>query len=122
MAKIDEHGNYFIVDRLKELIKYNGYQVPPAELEALLLSHPAVADTAVIGIPDDEVGELPKAYIVLKADQKIEALEIADWLAERVAPTKKLRGGIEFIDAIPKNASGKILRRVLKEKEASKKQ
>lgn len=117
MARVDEHGNYFIVDRLKELIKYNGYQVPPAELEALLLSHPAVADTAVIGVPDDEAGELPKAFVVLKPDQKTLPSEIADWLAERVAPTKKLRGGVEYIDQIPKNASGKILRRVLKEKE-----
>lgn len=117
---IDERGHLFIVDRLKELIKYNGFQVPPAELEAVLLSHPAIADAAVIGVPDESAGELPKAYVVLKPDQSVTAEEIVEWAAAKVAPTKKLRGGVEFIDAIPKTASGKILRRVLKDKELAK--
>jgi len=76
--------------------------VPPAELEALLLSHPAIADVTVIGVPDDAAGELPKAYVVLKPGQTAVADEIVEWAAAKVAPTKKLRGGVEFIDAIPK--------------------
>lgn len=110
----DEGGYFYIVDRLKELIKYKGYQVAPAELEALLLTHPAVADAAVIGIPDEEAGELPKAFIVLRGEASAE--EIMAFVAERVAPYKKIRL-VEFTDQIPKAASGKILRRVLIERE-----
>ena len=106
----DADGHFFIVDRAKELIKYKGFQVAPAELEAILLTHPAVADAAVIPCPDDEAGEVPKAFVVLKAE--CGAQEIKDFLAARVAPYKKLRS-VEFIDQIPKSASGKILRRVL---------
>jgi acyl-CoA synthetase (AMP-forming)/AMP-acid ligase II len=112
----DAEGHFFIVDRVKELIKYKGFQVPPAELEALLLTHPAVADAAVIPQPDEEAGEVPKAFIVPKAD--VTAAELMAFVAERVAPHKKLRA-LEFIDQIPKNASGKILRRVLRERENS---
>lgn len=113
----DDDGHFFIVDRAKELIKYKGFQVPPAELEALLLTHPQVADCAVIPCPDDEAGEVPKGYIVLKAatdsgDAPVTAAELMAFVAERVAPHKKIRS-IEFIDKIPKSASGKILRRVL---------
>ena len=91
----------------------------PAELEAILLTHPAVADTAVIPCPDDEAGEVPKAFVVLK--QEISPQELMAFVAGQVAPHKKIRA-IEFIDQIPKSLSGKILRRVLVEKERAKKQ
>ncbi|MBM4439843.1 MAG: 4-coumarate--CoA ligase family protein [Candidatus Rokubacteria bacterium] len=112
---VDEDGWFFIVDRTKELIKYKGMQVAPAELEALLLTHPNILDAAVVRKADEEAGEVPKAYIVLKADdasKTTKAEAISAWVAERVAPHKRIRH-IEFIDAIPKSASGKILRRVL---------
>jgi acyl-CoA synthetase (AMP-forming)/AMP-acid ligase II len=112
---VDADGYFTIVDRLKELIKYKGYQVPPAELEALLLTHPAVADAAVIGVPDAEAGESPKAFVVLKGDATAQSL--MDFIAGRVAPYKRIRS-VEFIDAIPKSPSGKILRRVLKDRKA----
>ena len=107
---VDEDGHFFIVDRAKELIKYKGFQVPPAELEALLLTHPCVADAAVIPYPDDEAGEVPKGIIVTK--QPIDAQALLEFVAQRVAPHKRLRH-IEFVDKIPKSPSGKILRRVL---------
>jgi acyl-CoA synthetase (AMP-forming)/AMP-acid ligase II len=110
----DEDAYFYIVDRLKELIKYKGYQVPPAELEAVLLSHPAVTDAAVVPCPDEEAGEIPKAYVVLKEPVAPEAL--MEWVAERVAPHKRIRL-CEPIEEIPKSASGKILRRVLVERE-----
>jgi acyl-CoA synthetase (AMP-forming)/AMP-acid ligase II len=113
----DEDSHFFIVDRAKELIKYKGFQVPPAELEAVLLTHPCVADAAVIPCPDDEAGEVPKAIIVLRQEAKAEA--ILDFVAERVAPHKRIRY-LEFVDKIPKSPSGKILRRVLVERERSK--
>ncbi len=113
----DEDGHFYIVDRVKELIKYKGFQVAPAELEAILLTHPAVADAAVIPCRDDEAGEVPKAFVVLKGEASAEA--IMDFVAERVAPHKKIRF-VEFIPQIPKSASGKILRRVLVEKERAK--
>jgi len=96
---VDEDGHFFIVDRAKELIKYKGFQVAPAELEAILLTHPAVADAAVIPCLDAEAGEVPKAYVVRKAD--VTETAIMDYLAEEVAPYKKLRF-VEFIDKIPK--------------------
>jgi acyl-CoA synthetase (AMP-forming)/AMP-acid ligase II len=110
----DEDSHFFIVDRAKELIKYKGFQVPPAELEAVLLTHPCVADAAVIPVPDDEAGEVPKAVVVLR--QEIDADAILDFVADRVAPHKKIRY-LEFVDKIPKSPSGKILRRVLVEQE-----
>lgn len=106
----DADGHFFIVDRAKELIKYKGFQVPPAELEALLLTHPHVADCAVIPCPDEEAGEVPKAFVVLKGEASSQ--ELMTFVAARVAPHKKIRS-VEFIDQIPKSASGKILRRVL---------
>ena len=108
-------GCFFIVDRTKELIKYKGLQVAPAELEALLLTHPAILDAAVIRKADEEAGEVPKAFVVLKPDEASRATDaeaIMAWVAERVAPHKRIRQ-LEFIDQIPKSASGKILRRVL---------
>jgi acyl-CoA synthetase (AMP-forming)/AMP-acid ligase II len=114
----DEDGHFFIVDRAKELIKYKGFQVPPAELEALLLTHPAVADAAVIPRQDDEAGEIPKAFVVIKGEATAE--ELMDFVAARVAPHKKIRL-LEFIDKIPKSPSGKILRRVLVQQERERK-
>ncbi len=114
IGHVDADGYFTIVDRLKELIKYKGFQVPPAELEAVLRTHPAVSDAAVIPIPDEEAGEVPKAYVVLKGDVPLEAL--LAYVAERVAPYKKIRA-VEVIDAIPRSPSGKILRRLLKERE-----
>lgn len=113
MAKIDSDGHMYIVDRLKELIKYKGFQVAPAELEDLIVSHPAVADVAVIGIDDMEAGEVPKAFVTLKPDTQVDADEIKQFVADQVSSYKQIRQ-IEFIDAIPKSASGKILRRLLK--------
>ena len=114
VARIDEDGHYLIVDRLKELIKYKGFQVPPAELEALLLTHDAVADAAVIGVPDDEAGELPKAFIALKPGTEASAQDIQGFVADQVAHYKQVRI-VEFVDEIPKSASGKILRRLLRD-------
>mmetsp|Transcript_72898 Transcript_72898/g.158223 ORF Transcript_72898/g.158223 Transcript_72898/m.158223 type:complete len:366 (-) Transcript_72898:152-1249(-) len=118
LARFDADGNLYIVDRLKELIKYKAFQVAPAELEALLITHPAVADVAVIGIQDLEAGELPKAFIVLKAGQTTSAEILMDFVKEKVATYKQIRL-VEFIDAIPKSASGKILRRVLRDRPAA---
>ncbi|RDD39445.1 4-coumarate--CoA ligase 1 [Trichoplax sp. H2] len=115
----DKEGDFFIVDRLKELIKYKGFQVPPAELEELLLTHPKIADVAVIGIPDIDAGELPKAFVVKRANDVTEE-EVIAFVASEVSPHKKLRGGVEFIESIPKSASGKILRRQLKAQEIEK--
>jgi acyl-CoA synthetase (AMP-forming)/AMP-acid ligase II len=114
---VDEDGDVFIVDRVKELIKYKGMQVAPAELEAILLAHPGVADAAVIPSPDEEAGEVPKAFIVARSPTPAE--EIMAFVAERVAPYKKIRK-LQFIDAIPKSASGKILRRVLIDEERAR--
>ena len=113
----DPDGDFYVVDRVKELIKYKGYQVPPAELEAILLTHPAVADAAVIPSPDEEAGEVPKAFVVLKGE--VTPDELMRFVAERVAPHKKVRL-VETIDEIPKSASGKILRRKLVERERAK--
>jgi acyl-CoA synthetase (AMP-forming)/AMP-acid ligase II len=110
----DEDGYFYVLDRVKELIKYKALQVAPAELEAVLLSHAAIADAAVIPSPDEEAGEVPKAFVVLKAEATAE--EIMSYVAERVAPHKKIRR-LEFIEQIPKSAAGKILRRVLIDRE-----
>ena len=104
-----------IVDRVKELIKYKGFQVPPAELEALLISHPDVADVAVIGIPDEEAGELPKAFVVARPGSDLTAEDVRDHVAQHLASYKQVRI-VEFTDEIPKSASGKILRRLLRDK------
>jgi 4-coumarate--CoA ligase len=118
----DEDGHFYIVDRLKEMIKYKAMQVAPAELEAMLLSHPAVADAAVIPSPDEEAGEVPKAFVVRKADATdVTPEELMAYVAVRVAPHKKIRR-LEFIEAVPKTASGKILRRVLLEQERARAQ
>lgn len=114
VAYRDESGFVYIVDRKKELIKVKGNQVAPAELEALLLDHPAVQDAAVVGVTINGE-ELPRAYVALQADQTATPREIADWLAQKVARHKRLAGGVKFVDAIPKNPSGKILRKALRD-------
>ena len=114
----DKDGNFYITDRVKELIKYKGFQVPPAELEGLLASHPMINDVAVVGIyKKDEATEVPRAFVVpapgVEGGKKTEE-DIKAWLQAKVAHHKRLRGGVRFVDEIPKSASGKILRRVLK--------
>jgi acyl-CoA synthetase (AMP-forming)/AMP-acid ligase II len=114
LARVDSTGCVYIVDRLKELIKYKGYQVPPAELEAVLLTHPQIADAAVIGVRDVDSGEeVPKAFVVRQSGAELGAAEVMDFVANQVAPYKKVRQ-VEFIEAIPKSASGKILRKDLR--------
>jgi long-chain acyl-CoA synthetase len=120
IGSVDEHGYTFIRDRKKEMIKYNGFGVAPAEIEALLLEHPGVADVAVIGKPDPEAGEVPKAFVVRRATAAaLTADELLAFARGRLATYKTLHE-IEFIDAIPKNPSGKLLRRVLVERERAK--
>jgi acyl-CoA synthetase (AMP-forming)/AMP-acid ligase II len=119
IVSVDEEGYVTILDRKKEMIKYKGYQVAPAELEALLMEHPAVMDSAVIPKRDTEAGEVPKAFILLRPDQKASVEELMRFVEERVAPYKKVRE-IEFVEAIPKTPSGKILRRELIEQERAK--
>jgi acyl-CoA synthetase (AMP-forming)/AMP-acid ligase II/NAD(P)-dependent dehydrogenase (short-subunit alcohol dehydrogenase family) len=114
IVTVDAAGWYRVTDRVKELIKYKGYQVAPAELEGLLLTHPAVADAAVVRSPDQAAGEVPKAFVVLRAPAT--AAELMAWVAERVAPYKRVRR-IEFTDRIPTSPSGKILRRHLVDRE-----
>jgi acyl-CoA synthetase (AMP-forming)/AMP-acid ligase II len=114
LCYLDEDGYLYVVDRLKELIKYKGYQVAPAELEHLLLTHPAVADAAVVPRPDPEAGEVPVAHVVLRSPATAE--ELLAYVAERVAPYKKLRA-VRFTDQVPRSPSGKLLRRVLVEAE-----
>ena len=123
----DTHGNFYITDRAKELI-FKGFQVPPAELEGILVGNENVADAAVIGVEWKGLHtEVPKAYVVRSAASKTsgrlaqeEAVNIARWLDSQVASHKRLRGGVEFVDAIPKSATVKILRRVLRKKEVEK--
>ncbi len=119
LAQVDAAGCVYIVDRLKELIKYKGYQVPPAELEAVLLSHPQIADAAVVGVPDADGEEVPKAFVVKLTSPDVAELteaEVMAFVAGQVAPYKKVRQ-VEFIEAIPKSASGKILRKDLRSNE-----
>lgn len=114
VGTVDEQARYTITDRVKELIKYKGYQVAPAELEAVLLTHPEIADAAVIGVLDEESGEeLPKAFVVRAPGTELSGQSVMDFMATRVAPHKKIRL-VEFIDQVPKSTSGKILRKDLK--------
>ena len=118
IGRADADGYLYVVDRIKEMIKYKGFQVAPAEIEAVVQSHPAVADAAVVPSPDEEAGDVPKAFVVLREGAGASAEEIMAHVAARVAPQKKVRR-LEFIDAIPKTPSGKILRRKLAERERS---
>ncbi|WEW56512.1 hypothetical protein PRK78_001957 [Emydomyces testavorans] len=123
VVRVAPSGNehIFIVDRIKELIKVKGLQVAPAELEAHLLSHPAVADCAVIPVPDDSAGEFPKAFVVKSpsagSDDAATIAAIQKHVKDHKARHKWLNGGVEFVDVIPKSPSGKILRRLLRDKE-----
>jgi long-chain acyl-CoA synthetase len=119
IGHVEADGYTYIVDRKKEMIKYKAFSIAPAELEALLLEHPAVLEAAVIGIPDEEAGEVPKGFVVCRPGQQIIEEELIAFVNGRVAGYKKLHF-IEFIDAIPKTASGKILRRELKERERAR--
>jgi acyl-CoA synthetase (AMP-forming)/AMP-acid ligase II len=114
VAIVDGHGCYTVVDRVKELIKYKGYQVAPAELEAVLLGHPEILDAAVIGVPDKESGEeLPKAFVVRAPGSELSDEAVMQYMAAKVAPHKKIRL-VEFIEQVPKSSAGKILRKDLK--------
>lgn len=113
---MDEDGYVFIVDRKKDMLIYKGYNVYPRELEEILFRHPAVANAAVIGKPDPEVGEIPKAFVVLKPDSQVTAEELMSFVNEQVVPYKKLRE-VAFVDEIPVSAAGKVLKRVLREME-----
>lgn len=116
IGRIDSEGRLYVVDRLKELIKYNGYQVAPAELEALLLTHEGIADVAVIPLANTESGEIPKAFVIPRAGAHLTEDGVMQFVAERVAHYKKVRA-VEFVDDIPRSPTGKILRRVLVERE-----
>lgn len=114
IAYYDEDFDFFVTDRLKELIKVKGFQVAPAELEAVLRMHPEVQEAAVVGIPDERCGEVPKAYILPKKDAKPSVEDIQNFVKGKVSEHKQLRGGVTFVDNIPISASGKILRTHLK--------
>ena len=116
VATVTDEGVFYIVDRVKELIKYKGYQVPPAELEALLLTNDSIADAAVIGVKDSDGEEIPKAFVVKQQGAEISEDDVMSFVAERIAPHKKVRV-VEFIDQIPKSGSGKILRKDLRARE-----
>lgn len=119
IGHVDQNGFYYIVDRIKDLIKFKGFQVVPAELEGVILSHPLVADAAVIGKKDERAGEIPKALVVLKDGVALSATELQEFVAKQVAPFKRLQE-VEFVEEIPKTPSGKILRRLLKERQEKK--
>ncbi|MFJ3585899.1 4-coumarate--CoA ligase family protein [Streptomyces sp. NPDC090127] len=117
IGRVDENGWLFVVDRVKELIKYKGFQVAPAELEALLLTHDGIADAAVVGVRDEDGNEIPKAYVVRQAGAAdLSAEDVRAYVAGKVSPYKKIRR-VEFVDGVPRAASGKILRRELRDRE-----
>ena len=118
LGHIDADGHLYVTDRLKELIKYKGFQVPPAELEAVLLRHPEVTDAAVIGLPDEEAGEIPVGYVTLRPGSSSSPAEIVRFVSSQVAGYKQIRR-LEVIEAIPKSPSGKILRRILRDAAAA---
>jgi acyl-CoA synthetase (AMP-forming)/AMP-acid ligase II len=119
VATVDSNGVYKIVDRLKELIKYKGYQVAPAVLEAVLLTNPKIADAAVIGVLDEDGQEIPKAFVVIQAGEELTEVEVMEYVTSKVAPHEKVRR-VEFIELIPKSTAGKILRKDLRAKEPAR--
>ncbi len=121
LGYIDEEGYHHLIDRIKEVIKYKGHTIAPAELEALLLKHEAVFDVAVVGKPDPTAGEIPKAFVALKDEYKgkITQDELINWVKERIAEYKRIRE-VEFVDSVPRSPAGKVLRRILKEQEEKK--
>ena len=120
LAKYDSDGYFYILDRLKELIKYKGFQVAPAELEDVLMTHNDIIDATVIPVEDDEAGEIPRAYVVKAENSNMSEREVQEYVASKVAPHKKLRGGVVFAESIPKTASGKILRRLIVDQDRQK--
>ena len=108
----DEDEWLFIVDRIKELVRYKGMQVSPSELEHLLLTHPEIVDAAVIGLPDEMAGELPRAYVVRSPGSDLNEQQVVDFVNSQVASYKKLRGEVIFISTIPKLASGNMILRL----------
>ncbi|KAM3955051.1 luciferin 4-monooxygenase-like [Aphomia sociella] len=110
----DEDGYLYVVDRLKELIKYKSIQVAPAEIEAMLLQHEAVRDAGVVGVPHSEAGEVPLAFVVFQPGKTVTEKELQDFIEQRLSNPKRLRGGVRFLAEIPRNPSGKILRRNLR--------
>jgi long-chain acyl-CoA synthetase len=119
IGHVDADGYTYIVDRKKEMIKYKGFSIAPAELEELLVEHPAVLDAAVVGVPEEEAGEIPKAFVVLRPAQQVSAQEVIAFVNGKLTGYKKLHE-VEFVEAIPRNPSGKILRRELKERERAR--
>lgn len=109
-------GLWYIIDRKKEMIKVSGFQVAPKELEGVLLEHPGIADAAVIGVKGDAGSELPRAYVVVKESANLSESDVKRWVEGRLTRYKWLSGGVEFLESVPKSASGKILKRILREK------
>ena len=114
VAKGNEKGEITITDRLKELIKTKGFQVAPAELEGVILSHPQVQDCCVFAVPHSSLGEAPFAAVVPKPGQQLSEQQIKEFVKSKVAPYKQIAGGVSFVDSIPKSPSGKILRRIMR--------
>lgn len=114
IVKYDEDKMFYITDRIKDLVKVKGFQVAPAELEEIIRSFPGVSDAAVIGIPHDYLGESPRAYIVEKPGNTVDAQKVIQYVQSKVSKHKRLVGGVAIIDNIPKNPSGKILRKELR--------
>ncbi|MCW4055678.1 MAG: AMP-binding protein, partial [Candidatus Bathyarchaeota archaeon] len=119
IARMDEEGYFYIVDRLKDTIKYKGYSVFPAEVENVLYTHPSIKECAVIGKPDPVAGEIPRAYVVLNEGAALTKDELIEYCKERIAPYKRIRE-VEFVAELPKSIAGKILRRALRTKKSDK--
>lgn len=116
IAHYDDDGFFYITDRLKELIKVKGFQVAPAELEEILRSHPDIADAAVVGVKHAKNGEAPRAFVIKQTGSPITEQDVQQFVSQKVADFKRLEGGVQFLETIPKNTTGKILRREIKRK------